>query len=580
MPKRKHKSRLRKKDFTVYAGEQNSSVLKSKRSRQNPEGEALLHRTAQTAKRALGAVGSVLALPFTGLASLVRRRKGKGDKQEPLPYYRPSISAHAPELKTKEKQPLPIVGAAGVVLDKHETPKEPKRLKRPRLQSRRPAPAAAEADKPSRETAQRRPKATHRPKQERPAKELRQPKEKAPREKVPRASGRWGKRLGIAAAALLVCAGLGWGGWYYFEGRYVYLSVDDDGAVTQIRSAMPTVEQMLAEAGITLGADDEMDTPMETALADDMAIHIIRAKTITIDTGDGNQVQTLLAKGTVQQALDKAGVTLGAEDEIDTALDTDITGDMAVNITRAKQISIQAKAGNKTVLLASGTVKDALDKSGLAYDTEDEITPALDSRIKDGMTIKLVRLTIKHVTHTEKIAFETIEKKSNRVERGDTEVSQKGVNGVRTIKEKVVYKDGAEVKRVEESNEVTKQAVNKIVLIGTGPPMNPAVKGLPETPTSKMIIRKVTVDQITAYTHTGRRTATGKWPKVGMCAVNPRVFGYGTMFYVPGYGYAVAEDTGANNSSEVSIDLFMDTKEDCLRWGRKRNVTVTIVRRP
>ena len=108
-----------------------------------------------------------------------------------------------------------------------------------------------------------------------------------------------------------------------------------------------------------------------------------------------------------------------------------------------------------------------------------------------------------------------------------------------------------------------------MVLIGTGPPMNPAVKGLPETPTSSMVIRKVTVDQITAYTHTGRRTA-----------VNPRIFGYGTMFYVPGYGYAVAEDTGANDSSLVSIDLFMDTKEDCLRWGRKRNVTVTICRRP
>lgn len=591
MPKRKHKSRLRKKDFTVYAGEQNSSVLKSKRSRQNPEGEALLHRTAQTAKRFLGAVGSVLALPFTGLYALGRRIRRKGGKQEPLPYYQPSITAHAPEIKTREKQPLPIVGAAGVVLDKREEPKRPKRLSRPTLRRGKPnaapLPTDGIADEPKKRKLERRPKALRPSKQERPNRAARPPKEtkrpkepRPPKEKTPRAGGRWGKKLGVAAAALLVCAGLGWGGWYYFEGRYVYLSVDDDGTVTQIRSAMPTVEQMLSEAGIALEADDVMDTPMDTALADDMAIHIVRAKTITIDTGDGNQVQTLLARGTVQQALDKAGVTLGAEDEIDTALDAEITGDLAVNITRAKKISIQAKAGNKTVLLASGTVKDALDKSGLTYDTEDEISPALDSKIKDGMTIKLVRLTIKVETHTEKIAYETVEKKSNRVERGDTEVSQKGVNGVRTIKEKVVYKDGAEVKRVEQSNEVTKQAVNKVVLIGTGPPMNPAVKGLPETPTNRMIIRKVTVDQITAYTHTGRRTATGKWPKVGMCAVNPRVFGYGTMFYVPGYGYAVAEDTGANNSSEVSIDLFMDTKEDCLRWGRKRNVTVTIVRRP
>ncbi len=70
---------------------------------------------------------------------------------------------------------------------------------------------------------------------------------------------------------------------------------------------------------------------------------------------------------------------------------------------------------------------------------------------------------------------------------------------MRTIKEKVVYKDGKEVKRGDLQRS-KKEPVNKVVLIGTGPPMNPAVKGLPETPTSSMVIRKVTVDQITAYT--------------------------------------------------------------------------------
>lgn len=413
------------------------------------------------------------------------------------------------------------------------------------------------------------------PKSPKPLKE-----KKARPEKTTEQRGRWKKRLAAGVLGCLVCAALGWGGWYYFEGRYTYLSVDDNGTMLQIRSATPNVEQMLAEAGIVLEPDDFIDTPLDAELEDEMGVRIIRAKTITIDTGDGEQVQTRLAQGTLQQALEKAGVSLGADDLIDTPLDTEITEDMSVAITRAKEIRILAKAGDTTVMLAKGTVKDALDKSGLEYDPEDEISPSLDTEISDGMTISLVRLAIRTETRTEKIAFETIEKKSNRVERGETQISQKGESGVRTIKEKVVYKDGKEVKRVETSNEVTKEPVNKVVLIGTGPPMNPAIKGLPETPTSSMVIRKVTVDQITAYTHTGRRTATGKWPKVGMCAVNPRIFGYGTMFYVPGYGYAVAEDTGANNSSLVSIDLFMDTKEDCLRWGRKRNVTVTICRRP
>lgn len=577
MPRRRRKSRLRKRDFMVFRGEQTSAILKTNKDFGMSRRRGLLAKGKRMTRRAAHAAASVLVLPFLGIYALARwlgaalqrikKNVGREKAAKPTPteqrkktlkmgwMRQPAVAAAqaraaAPQPKKQppavpeERKGQPRLPREGKIIDFHQKRLEPEDA--PGLEEK-PGKAKLPGEIPA---------------------------EKAENH------GRWKKRLAVGILACLVCASLGWGGWYYFEGRYVYLTLDDNGAVTQIRSAMPDVEQMLTEAGIVLGADDLIDTPLDTALTDEMAVHIIRAKTITIDTGDGNQVQTKLAQGTLQQALEKAGVVLGADDLIDTPLDTEITQDMSVAITRAKEIHILAKAGDTTVMLAEGTVKDALDKSGLEYDEEDEITPSLDTEISEGMTISLVRLAIRMETHTEKIAFETVEKKSNRVERGETEISQKGEEGVRTIKEKVVYKDGKEVKRVETSNEVTKEPVNKVVLIGTGPPMNPAVKGLPETPTSSMVIRKVTVDQITAYTHTGRRTATGKWPKVGMCAVNPKIFGYGTMFYVPGYGYAVAEDTGANDSSLVSIDLFMDTKEDCLRWGRKRNVTVTICRRP
>ena len=708
MPKRKHKKRLRKEDFTVYTGQPKSTVLQTRETIPKSHKEKMRKKAGRAAKKAVYGAGAVLSLPFLGLAALAKKAKqgtehlfGKKTERKTLPYYHPAVGGHPSEMKAEKKnrpKTTPKAQERPQRKKKKRMPARPQRPVRRRREERIPEPqmdfqmpeterennrlegllekgkqayqafkekqkekraekreqerqkalyqamaaelqaqqtkqaeekapeepkkpAAKEPKKIEKEQAperelkkEKRPKQETKPKKQETEKEIKQAAKEKPAEKKeqikqpeqsiekkpakqikkkfekktkdkaqPKTQDPKKKRnkwLGIAAAVLLMLGGAGWGGWYYFEGRYVYLSVDDNGNAVQIRTAARNVEQMLAEAGIALAPEDETDTPLDTALADEMVIHITRAKTITIDTGDGKQVQTLLAKGTVQQALDKAGVKLGTEDAIDTPLDTVIKGDMAVKITRAKKIQIKAKAGDKTVMLATGTVKDALDKSGLTYDTEDEISPSLETKISDGMTIKLVRLNTKVHTRTVKIAFQTIQKKSNRVERGTTDVSQKGQEGVRTIKEKVVYKDGKEVKRVEISNEVTKQPVNKIVLIGTGPPMNPAIKGLPETPTSKMIIRKVTVDQITAYTHTGRRTATGKWPKVGMCAVNRKIFPYGTMFYVPGYGYAVAEDTGANNSSKVSIDLFMDTKEDCLRWGRKRNVTVTIVRRP
>ena len=81
--------------------------------------------------------------------------------------------------------------------------------------------------------------------------------------------------------------------------------------------------------------------------------------------------------------------------------------------------------------------------------------------------------------------------------------------------------------------------------------------------------------EATAYTWTGNRTATGTWPKVGTIAVDPKVIPLGTKVYVSGYGFAVAEDTGGAIKNNI-IDLYMDTNEACINWGR-RNVTLYIL---
>lgn len=80
-----------------------------------------------------------------------------------------------------------------------------------------------------------------------------------------------------------------------------------------------------------------------------------------------------------------------------------------------------------------------------------------------------------------------------------------------------------------------------------------------------------------AYTAaSGAVTATGTTPRIGTVAVNPRIIPYGSKLFIVSdsgycYGYAVAEDTGGdllNNS--ILVDLYMDTREDCLAFGRRR----------
>lgn len=81
--------------------------------------------------------------------------------------------------------------------------------------------------------------------------------------------------------------------------------------------------------------------------------------------------------------------------------------------------------------------------------------------------------------------------------------------------------------------------------------------------------KKVVHMTATAYTHTGNPTYTGVYPRIGTIAVDPKVIPLGSRMWVEGYGYGIAQDTGGSIKGN-KIDVFMDTKQECLNWGRKK----------
>ena len=78
--------------------------------------------------------------------------------------------------------------------------------------------------------------------------------------------------------------------------------------------------------------------------------------------------------------------------------------------------------------------------------------------------------------------------------------------------------------------------------------------------------RTLTVSAI-AYSIRGN-TASGLPAGPGVAAVDPNVIPLGTRMFVPGYGEAVAADTGSAIRGAV-IDLWFPTTAAALRWGRK-----------
>ena len=71
-------------------------------------------------------------------------------------------------------------------------------------------------------------------------------------------------------------------------------------------------------------------------------------------------------------------------------------------------------------------------------------------------------------------------------------------------------------------------------------------------------------------------TATGIPATYGVAAVDPSVIPLGSRLYIPGYGEAIAADTGGAIYG-YRIDLCMESYSEAMNFGR-RNVTVYVLR--
>lgn len=74
-------------------------------------------------------------------------------------------------------------------------------------------------------------------------------------------------------------------------------------------------------------------------------------------------------------------------------------------------------------------------------------------------------------------------------------------------------------------------------------------------------------------------TATNTKPKHGTIAADPKRIPYGTKLYIPEYGYGIVEDTGSalrKDKDNIRIDVYMDTYEEAIEWGKKEMIIYII----
>ena len=206
-------------------------------------------------------------------------------------------------------------------------------------------------------------------------------------------------------------------------------------------------------------------------------------------------------------------------------------------------------------------ITKALKDAGYKIGKHDIVTPNVEKPLAQNMNIVLQRVVIKKVTVEEKVKYKSVKKDDVNMNEGESKVITEGKNGKDKVVYEVKYIDDKEATRKELSREVIKPVVNEVVAVGTRVNYN-----------GKTYSRKLVVK---AYAYTGGgTTAWGTRARVGEIAVDPSVIPLGTNVYIEGVGARRAEDTGGNIKGNT-IDIYMATQAECIRWG-VRYVTIYI----
>jgi 3D (Asp-Asp-Asp) domain-containing protein/uncharacterized protein YabE (DUF348 family) len=237
--------------------------------------------------------------------------------------------------------------------------------------------------------------------------------------------------------------------------------------------------------------------------------------------------------------------------------------------------------GVPTALRSSApTVAALLRAQGVAYDRHDRISPAPATPLAGQAVVQVDHVASWTETVRRPIAPPVIRRFAFSLTPGQTAVVAPGRPGLQELRYTVSRASGRTVRRSLLVARVLRTPQAKIVAEGVG-----EYTALSEIAERGIVGTLRLADSAlamvaTAYTANcsgcSGTTATGRRAGRGIVAVDPRVIPLGTKLFIPGYGRAVAGDTGGAIRGR-RIDLGFESDADAFRFGR-RAITVYLIK--
>jgi 3D (Asp-Asp-Asp) domain-containing protein len=225
-------------------------------------------------------------------------------------------------------------------------------------------------------------------------------------------------------------------------------------------------------------------------------------------------------------------------------------------------LTLQADGNAMSVRTQAHTVGEALAQAGIPLVGQDYCRPPADSPVAPHMTIQVIRVRQAIKIEQEPIPVETNWQPAAELPIDTRRVVQPSQAGLIKRRYRITWEDGQEVSNVLEDEWIDRPPVAQVVTYGTRIAVQTA-----ETPDGPIRYWRRFRVLATSYSPASAgkdqehprfgMTRSGAKAGFGVIAVDPKVIPLNSPVYVPGYGKAVAGDTGAGILGR-HIDLGYD----------------------
>lgn len=275
----------------------------------------------------------------------------------------------------------------------------------------------------------------------------------------------------------------------------------------------------------------------------------------------------LIAAGAIVLGLATAGFLSHPPPAYAASHELHLLGDRTLSVP----VVLVDGAHRKIVVSDAPDVGALLEQQGIHLGRYDEVSRPFLEPLVANETIRVSRVARWTSTQRLRVQPETIRRLDFALPPGEMKVIERGAAGERLALISFTSRDGR-LKKYVVASHLLRLPRARVIAEGVGTYAafaDFARRGLEKT----AYIAANAIDMVaTAYTADcygcSGYTAIGYRAGRGIVAVDPRVIPLGTKLFIPGYGFAIAGDTGGAIVG-YRIDLGFDSVSDAISFGRR-----------